>query len=603
MDANFAAGTTARKQCDVIMKGGITSGIVYPEAILQLHDDYDFRNIGGASAGAIAAAATAAAQYGETKDGDKKRGLGFDGLKELNEDLKKPGKLLQLFEPTPAARALLEIFVAALRGAHRARGAWSVLLGAAYALWAVIVHLPVALIAGGAAGFWIFSAFVCLVGGSLSAAPLLCIAAAIAGAVGGALVQMAGIVLGVLPKQGFGICRLHAPESADRSVALPLTDWLFEQLDKLAGVSGPLTFGQLSKANLRLELISTNLSEMRPYSVPFDGHRLLYKIDELAGYFPQYVMNHLCRTSYPGSSTNPPAGYLFLPKAEDLPVGVGARMSLSFPVLISAVPLYTIRTSAFQRRVESQVLQLSEEDLKLNWFSDGGICSNFPIHFFDTWLPQRPTFGITLTKMPEDCANTLSRPLEGIGSGARFEAPGAPVHLPKANRVEPAAWREVTGLGEFFGSIFDTMMNYRDTLQSEQPGFRERIVQIRLTPDEGGLNLDMNPTRLDALAKKGKEAGQLLRGFDFNQHRWVRLQVLMPALAEQLIQLNRVSQGGWPNATTPYPRDARWTQVATTVLDTLANLADVNSTEPDPLRPLRLSNPKPPSTLRVVPKI
>ena len=55
---------TARKECDLIMKGGITSGVVYPRAVLELHRNYDFRCIGGASAGAIAAAATAAAQLG-----------------------------------------------------------------------------------------------------------------------------------------------------------------------------------------------------------------------------------------------------------------------------------------------------------------------------------------------------------------------------------------------------------------------------------------------------------------------------------------------------------------------------------------------------------
>ena len=30
------------------------------------------------------------------------------------------------------------------------------------------------------------------------------------------------------------------------------------------------------------------------------------------------------------------------------------------------------------------------EDLKVNWFSDGGISSNFPIHLFDSWLPPYP---------------------------------------------------------------------------------------------------------------------------------------------------------------------------------------------------------------------
>ena len=53
------------KFCDIVMKGGITSGIVYPTAVAKLAAHWSFKNIGGTSAGAIAAAATAAAQYGK----------------------------------------------------------------------------------------------------------------------------------------------------------------------------------------------------------------------------------------------------------------------------------------------------------------------------------------------------------------------------------------------------------------------------------------------------------------------------------------------------------------------------------------------------------
>src|SRR5436190_18734054 len=102
-----------RKQCDLIMKGGITSGVVYPEAVLALHARYDFRSIGGASAGAIAAAATAAAQHGEAAAGS-----GFQGLAALNADLKRPGGIVDLFEPTPRAAPLFRVFLAGLRGAH-----------------------------------------------------------------------------------------------------------------------------------------------------------------------------------------------------------------------------------------------------------------------------------------------------------------------------------------------------------------------------------------------------------------------------------------------------------------------------------------------------
>src|SRR5688500_8000992 len=62
--------------CDIVMKGGITSGVVYPHAVCELATYFRLRNIGGASAGAIAAAVAAAAEYG------RERG-GYDKLVEL----------------------------------------------------------------------------------------------------------------------------------------------------------------------------------------------------------------------------------------------------------------------------------------------------------------------------------------------------------------------------------------------------------------------------------------------------------------------------------------------------------------------------------------
>ena len=50
--------------CDIVLKGGITSGVVYPLALVSLSKKYRFSSIGGTSAGAIAAAAAAAAEYG-----------------------------------------------------------------------------------------------------------------------------------------------------------------------------------------------------------------------------------------------------------------------------------------------------------------------------------------------------------------------------------------------------------------------------------------------------------------------------------------------------------------------------------------------------------
>src|SRR5215831_20078924 len=92
--ANEAVGPTP-PYCDVVMKGGITSGIVYPTAICELAQQYQFKNIGGASAGAIAAVATAAAEYG------RKRGKAdsFNLFGQLPTEFQKPNFLPGLFTP------------------------------------------------------------------------------------------------------------------------------------------------------------------------------------------------------------------------------------------------------------------------------------------------------------------------------------------------------------------------------------------------------------------------------------------------------------------------------------------------------------------------
>ena len=47
------AETGQKLECDLVMRGGITSGIVYPCAIAKLAETYRFRSIGGTSAGAV----------------------------------------------------------------------------------------------------------------------------------------------------------------------------------------------------------------------------------------------------------------------------------------------------------------------------------------------------------------------------------------------------------------------------------------------------------------------------------------------------------------------------------------------------------------------
>ena len=82
-----------RRYCDLVMKGGITSGVVFPKAIAKLATRYRFCNIGGTSAGAIAAAAAAAAEYRRaTSPSAQEEMQGFRELSGLAEFLsEKPG--------------------------------------------------------------------------------------------------------------------------------------------------------------------------------------------------------------------------------------------------------------------------------------------------------------------------------------------------------------------------------------------------------------------------------------------------------------------------------------------------------------------------------
>ena len=99
-------------ECDLVMRGGITSGIVYPRAIAKLAETYNFRSIGGTSAGAIAAAATAAAAYAARNGQD----FFQTRIKTLPKELatNKGGKtvLERLFQPAPGLEPLFGVLMA-----------------------------------------------------------------------------------------------------------------------------------------------------------------------------------------------------------------------------------------------------------------------------------------------------------------------------------------------------------------------------------------------------------------------------------------------------------------------------------------------------------
>jgi hypothetical protein len=104
--------------CDLVVKGGITSGVVFPRAIHELSKTYRLKNIAGTSAGAIAAVMAAAAQYRENQTGDREA---FESLKALPKEMAGPGslgkgtKMLELFQPTPATSPLYDLSMSILR--------------------------------------------------------------------------------------------------------------------------------------------------------------------------------------------------------------------------------------------------------------------------------------------------------------------------------------------------------------------------------------------------------------------------------------------------------------------------------------------------------
>ncbi len=127
-------------ECDIIMKGGITSGIVYPSAIATLATHYRLRSIGGTSAGAIAAAAAAAAEYGRASGAfDRTLATLPDELGRDGDDARTRRAFSACSSRRPSTQSLFDLLVAGLM--PDARHGW---LAAARWLFAAIANFPLA---------------------------------------------------------------------------------------------------------------------------------------------------------------------------------------------------------------------------------------------------------------------------------------------------------------------------------------------------------------------------------------------------------------------------------------------------------------------------
>lgn len=648
-------------ECDLVMKGGITSGVIYPKLVSRLSNHYQFKNVGGTSAGAIAAGACAAAEYGR-KHGNRGAFTALGNLpKMLGEKtpLSNRSKLFTLFQPTKALRKHFGVLVGslnvvepvdasqrvliALLKMHPVMLVVGVLLGMLL-LWplvqaqapvvnpvltfgvaavaflmvslglffgarivallmvslgrffgarivarsvmscgfvAVLIAVTLAVLLRGALGAdWSWGlAGIALATEAISIMVLALLLLAVVGRFGATL-------LDGLHRNGYGICTGRTADSTE-GAPIGLTDWLVSYFNEIAGFEQghrPLTFGDLwgtqdanAPRQINLEVMTSAISQQMVYGIPFreDTQPFYYDPDEWAALFPPSVLCWLkdAAAKNPGGDGSEPlptgacvtnaAGKALhaLPRRADLPIVVAVRMSLSFPILLSAVPLYSIDWSlkenqgkkdhliaaAKRGRQESVIIKATKV-----WFSDGGIGSNMPLHMFDALLPGHPTFAVNLKAEHPDFE--IAEPEQPDNKSGRIYLPhntndGRLRHWPEPKDEQPLG-----GLLGFLLSIVNTMQDWRDEILFPYPGFRDRIVQISQRPTEGGLNLDMPEKSITDLANAGEMAADRLvdrfnpagveKGRGWTDHQRARLATFLGTMQPGTVALQPSLESG-----------------------------------------------------------
>jgi predicted acylesterase/phospholipase RssA len=573
--------TSTRAEVDLVMQGGVTSGVVFPGALYELAKDFHFVRIGGTSAGAIAAAMLAAAECQRQRlaglgHSDSEVQAPFETLRKLGERLAEPllpqdpqgPRVLEgLFAPDPATEGLYQAGRAALNGqpqgaaaallkwwgsqrdldtfrgllnragvsnliaAQVERAGWgealaplightkprgipvlTILLAASLGLTLLTVGVT-ALFAERLPGLWATVAAVVLVVAMLAGLVVWAASRWIrlltqAGREFRAAIQPLGTdLLDTLTANQFGLATGYGAGEAYR-----LTPWLHRSLQDLAGdPGGLLTFGQLRECGIELKLVTSCLSQRRPYVLPLDQRaddfkNMYFRPDEWSRFFPGDVLAHLMQRAermYMDPGQPPPTtqtGWSFyrLPPEADLPVVVATRLSMSFPVLFSALPLHFSRRNASnqtripqrwtrRRRGNFYEDELEPVGLYPVTFSDGGLTSNFPLMLFDDPIPKRPLLALNLQYRERDQQPFLA--------GDR-------------------QWRpfntNIVSMGQFSLSIFETAQQWFDQSLLSLTGYGERTVNITLKRGEGGLNLSMDAQTIAFLTSKGASAGALL---------------------------------------------------------------------------------------------
>jgi hypothetical protein len=394
-----------------------------------------------------------------------------------------------------------------------------------------------------------------------------------------------GLIAGSDPAPRHGWSR-RLDDVAGLPAGTPVVDWLADVFDDLAGQPDGeiLRFGHLwlgddfvpperrasaadgrrtdleaaltapARRLVNLELMTSELTQGLAYRLPLSRQESLwYRPEDLGGaaaaaptghVFGERVMAALAAGT-PGAAREAVVegetqggGRIRLrplPDPWDLPVVVAVRLSMALPVAFQAVPVYReVRSPApvdeFGREIggagdavldgagtRGAAVDLVVERL---WFSDGGLTSNFPVHFFDTPLPRWPTLGVNLGTHPQAAAEADDAP--------RIP-PDADVALPQDGaELVPRARHVGRSVQAFFGTLFATSRNWRDTEVALRPAYAGRIAEVRLGAGEGDLSIAMTPDVVASIALRGIIAGARLRrrwAHDpiWRRHQWLRM--------------------------------------------------------------------------------
>ncbi|MFK7892447.1 MAG: patatin-like phospholipase family protein [Granulosicoccus sp.] len=487
--------------CDLVMKGGVTSGVVYPGAIQQIAREFNLVGIGGTSAGAIAAAVAAAAEYQRRQTGSM---AGFETLGEVSREMSDSQRLLDLFTPDASTSTHFKLAEPFLTGRS---STWEQIKLAAKLLWQMWYK------------------------------------------------RKRERFLQPVIANDFGVCSGMANDN--RGGNSPLTEWLSGLIDRAAGASQQhhLTFRDLhnakvpsgmkelllyEKRSIDFRAVTTCLTFNRPFEFPVEDYALAFDLEEWRRLFPASVISQLEKASESIVHDKfRAAGKLPLPTL-DLPIIVAARLSLSFPVLFSAVPVWAENHNKQGNPVE-RVL-----------FSDGGITSNFPVHRFDAIYPRWPTLAINFK-----ATDKHGRPLRKELLGKELPYTDQYVHM-NDNRedgivemwssLDPEHRPQKTFLS-FIYSIFRSAQNWHDNAFLRLPGFRDRVAEVWLKPGQGGLNLNMDKAVVEELTTLGIQAGKVLTNrytkldadetMSWESHQWTRFRTGMEGLAESIKALRQ----------------------------------------------------------------